>query len=561
MSVPSSTGKRVAVYARVSTTRQAEADLSIPDQIQQAHTWCELNGMTLVRRYVEPGASGTDENRPIFQEMLADARTKPRPFDIVLVHSLSRFCRDQYTYAVATKDLTRAGITLLSLTQPLGDNPIDQLVSTFLVGFDAYQSRENGKHTSRAMKENARQGFWNGSPPPFGYRTVEAGRRGEKVKKALTIFEPEAEVVRRVFAMYLGLEGRQYGIKAIVNQLSAENLRFRSKPFATSNVHRILKQETYAGSHWFNVREAKSGKTRPRSEWVAMEVPCIIERALFDRVQALLADRNPKKTPPRVVTGPILLTGVAVCAACGSGMTLRTGKFNRYRYYTCAGRAQKGPTKCEGCSVPMDGLDTLVLDQLADCVFQPDRLTDLLRGYLHQSKDAEHERRQRLGRLKADLTETEGAIQQLLAMVENHLMELDDPALAERLTQHKLRRSRLRDEIALANSASGTGSLSITPAKLDRLANVMREALKTGPIEFRRNYLRMFVHRIVVSRREVRISGPKAALAKAASSDVPAPGPEVLSFVREWRPLREGMPSRRTALKPLTNLRSAWFFT
>ena len=125
---------------------------------------------------------------------------------------------------------------------------------------------------------------------------------------------------------------------------------------------------------------------------------------------------NPKKTPPRVVTGPILLTGVAICAGCGSGMTLRTGKFNRYRYYACAGRAQKGPTKCEGCAVPMDGLDTLVLDQLADHVFRPDRLTDLLKGYLDRSQDAEHERRQRLGRLKAELTEVDGAIQQLLAL-------------------------------------------------------------------------------------------------------------------------------------------------
>ena len=124
-------------------------------------------------------------------------------------------------------------------------------------------------------------------------------------------------------------------------------------------------------------------------------------------------------------------------------------------------------------------------------------------------------------------------------------MDLDDPALAERLRHHKANRSRLSDEIALANSASGTGSLSITPAKLDRLASAMREALKTGPIEFRRNYLRMFVHRIVVSCREVRISGPKAALAKAASSDVPAPGPEVLSFVREWRPLRDLNPCYR----------------
>jgi Resolvase, N terminal domain len=77
VTVPSSAGKRVALYARVSTTRQAEADLSIPDQIRQAEAWCQQHGMTIVCRYIEPGASGTDENRPIFQEMLAGAKIKP----------------------------------------------------------------------------------------------------------------------------------------------------------------------------------------------------------------------------------------------------------------------------------------------------------------------------------------------------------------------------------------------------------------------------------------------------------------------------------------------------
>jgi DNA invertase Pin-like site-specific DNA recombinase len=133
--------------------------------------------------YVEPGASGTDENRPLFQDMLAHARSKPRPFDILLVHSFSRFCRDEFTYAAAQRDLGRAGISLQSITQPLGDDHTGKMVGQILVAFDAYQSRENGKHTSRAMKENARQGFWNGSVPPFGYRTVEAGRRARRSKR------------------------------------------------------------------------------------------------------------------------------------------------------------------------------------------------------------------------------------------------------------------------------------------------------------------------------------------------------------------------------------------
>ena len=84
---------------------------------------------------------------------------------------------------------------------------------------------------------------------------------------------------------------------------------------------------------------------------------------------------------------------------------------------------------------------------------------------------------QRLGRLKAKLTEIEGAIQKLLDMVERSHMDLDDPALVERLRQHKANRVRLNDEITLASSITSAGSPSITPPKLDRLSGVMREAL------------------------------------------------------------------------------------
>jgi site-specific DNA recombinase len=121
-------------------------------------------------------------------------------------------------------------------------------------------------------------------------------------------------------------------------------------------------------------------------------------------------------------------------------------------------------------------------------------------------------------------------------------MDMEDPALAERLRHHKTNRLRLTDEMASHSGAEIPGKMSITSAKIDRLSAVMQDTLKTGSIEFRHANLRMFVGRVVVSRREVRISGPKAALAKAASSDVPAPGPGVLSFIREWRPVRDSNP-------------------
>lgn len=69
--------------------------------------------------------------------------------------------------------------------------------------FDEYQSRENGKHTLRAMKENARQGFWNGALPPIGYRIVEAENRGAKVKKTLAIDPMHADTVRMIHRLAL----------------------------------------------------------------------------------------------------------------------------------------------------------------------------------------------------------------------------------------------------------------------------------------------------------------------------------------------------------------------
>jgi len=109
-------------------------------------------------------------------------------------------------------------------------------------------------------------------------------------------------------------------------------------------------------------------------------------------------------------------------------------------------------------------------------------------------------------------------MQTLLANVEKGLIDLDDPALAERLHTHKANRTRLNDEIALAARTADQGNLTITPAKLERLSGAMREALKAGRIDLSRAYVRMFVNRVVVSRREVRISGPRKALAKAGSS-------------------------------------------
>ena len=56
---------RAALYLRVSTGRQADNDLSIPDQRRQAKGYCASRGWEIVAEYIEPGASATDDRRRI----------------------------------------------------------------------------------------------------------------------------------------------------------------------------------------------------------------------------------------------------------------------------------------------------------------------------------------------------------------------------------------------------------------------------------------------------------------------------------------------------------------
>lgn len=72
---------------------------------------------------------------------------------------------------------------------------------------------------------------------------------------------------------------------------------------------------------------------KPEDEIVTVLVPPLIDREPFEAVQNRLKINNPKVTPPRVVNGSNLLTGICHCGDCGGAMTLRTGKSSRYRYY------------------------------------------------------------------------------------------------------------------------------------------------------------------------------------------------------------------------------------
>jgi site-specific DNA recombinase len=531
---------RAALYLRVSTARQAEHDVSIPDQKRQGETYCASRGYQLVETYVEPGASATNDRRPEFQRMIEAGTSKPAPFDIVIVHSFSRFFRDHFELEFYVRRLAKNGVRLVSITQEMGDDPMHVMMRQIMALFDEYQSKENAKHVLRALKENARQGFWNGSLPPIGYRIVAAEQRGAKVKKKLEIDPLHSDTVRLIYRLALEGDGTNgpMGVKNIAAHLNQHRIFTRDGGrWGIGQVHRILTRPTYVGRHEFNKR-AKNKMLKPVGEIVTVEVPPLIDQATFDAVQAHLRARNPKVTPARVVSGPTLLTGICFCADCGGAMTLRTGKGGRYRYYTCSIKARQGETGCKGRSIPMEKLDSLVAEHLADRLLQPERLEEILASVLDRRQERAERRREHLAELNKRAAETDLRLKRLYDAIEAGVADLDDPALKERVASLKAIRDQAQADAARATATlEASGQHAITPQMVQRFARTARERIRIDGGGYRRDHLRALAQRVEVADREVRIIGSKSNLLQtltAAAGVMPAT-PGVRSSVLKWR--------------------------
>jgi site-specific DNA recombinase len=87
------------------------------------------------------------------------------------------------------------------MTQDFGEGPSADFSETIIAASDAFNSAENAKHVTRTMLENARQGFWNGSMPLFGYCTIEVEKRGQRIKNHLQIEEREAAMSAGFFSL------------------------------------------------------------------------------------------------------------------------------------------------------------------------------------------------------------------------------------------------------------------------------------------------------------------------------------------------------------------------
>lgn len=519
--------RQVVLYARVSTAEQAEKDLSLPAQLRTMHRHATERGWQVLAEYVEPGASGRDDNRPEFRRMMQDVLAPSANVDAILVVHTSRFMRDAAKSIVHKQALERRNIRVMSVNQETSDDPSGRLMETIYAGFDQYESDINGYRTSAAMRENARRSFVNGSKAPFGFRAelVEAGA-GPKRRK-LVPNPAEVSIVREVFRLYVG----QKGAKSVARELNVRGLRYRDDRLWTKDfVLHVIEETAAIGTYYWGKTDNRTGRVRDRSEWLPIAVEPIIDSTLFESAQTVREGRDPKKNPGRTGSSPLLLAGLLRCGACGASYVLETsGKTDAkgehvYRYYNCRSFVKTGKEACAGHRFPVEKLEKAILERLADEVFTVERCRALIRDIVEESGILRRKTDEHRNELKQQLTDVERRIATWQETLETHADSAD--VVLPRLRELQAKRDELSTTLAKVVPLPTAPPHIYTEANLLRFQRSLRRLFFSEDTNLAKNYLRFLVERIEVRGDTLEVhckTGPTVALLASESDFAAAP--------------------------------------
>lgn len=361
-----------ALYARYSSDNQREE--SIVAQFRACREYCRRKGYTIIHEYADEAYTGTNDNRPQFQQMLADAEAGL--FEVVIAHKLDRIGRNAYDFYKNSHRLQAVGVKMEFAAQEIPDTPEGGMMKAVMAGMSEWYSANLSREVKKGKRENLLAGKAAGGIPLYGY---DIGP-----DKKYIINETEAVAVRQIFEMYAG--GSSYG--NILEWLHGHGFKTkRGKPFGKNSLYDLMKNRRYIG--WsVGGRHRRTGKPRnshaPDDDGVIVVkgvCPVIVDEELFERVQKRMEANRHKNGGRQKAKVPYLLSGYVFCDVCGGAMvggaTTNT-KGVRTRYYRCETHMRKGKTVCANRAINADELERDVLNQLRAVLYDEGVLDTLV---------------------------------------------------------------------------------------------------------------------------------------------------------------------------------------
>jgi site-specific DNA recombinase len=482
------TPKRVVIYARVSSDRQ-DVDLSITAQLKALREYASKHGYTIIKEFVDEAESGRSTARPAFREMIGLARMKHPPFEMILVWKLSRFARNREDSIVYKSLLRKQGIQVVSINEPIEDTPTGRLMEGLIEVIDEFYSSNLAQDITRGLRENASRGFFNGSHAAFGYQR-KAVKDGDKERNTLEPNPDQISIVLRIFNEVA--DGK--GLKEIAKSLNKDGIPSPSGgKWGKQRLHKILTNEVYTGRMVYGKKHKGYSDLPPVVKDNAW--PAIIEKPLFEKVQATLKSRAPIVTHPRVTSSNYLLSGLIKCHKCGAAYIGYGAKSGQFHYYVCGTTYSKGKDICPSQHLPKEKVEAYVSERIRSYILTDDHLTELIKLSNAEIGNSHQKNTERMEIIDQEIKEWQGRLDRLYEFIEtksiepermsNRIIEVQDKV--EQLKKAKL-------EIEEAHWKQQTQF--IDPEKVLTYVQELRAFIDEKGLFARKAFLRSFIRSI-----------------------------------------------------------------
>ncbi len=367
------TRQRTAAYARVSCGKDEmlhslAAQVSFYSELIQRKSEWEYAGV-----YADEAETGTKDSRPEFQRLIEDCRAGK--IDFIITKSISRFARNTVDLLQTVRELKALGVGVFFEEQNLNSMSGDgELMLTILAAYAQEESRSVSENSKWRIRKDFREGKAAGHMRIYGY---------DCKARELTINPAEAEVVRMIYADYLGGMGRN----AIMKKLTALGIPTKSGGrWSESTVHSILTDEKIIGDMClqksFVANHLTKRHKRNHGEFERYYVEGthepIVSAETYEAVQAELGRRAAKVKPSRKQAFSEF-TGIIHCGRCGANFRRKVSATStKYAKttWTCATYTNRGKDECPSKRIPEDILKAKCAEALGLAEYDPVRFKD-----------------------------------------------------------------------------------------------------------------------------------------------------------------------------------------
>ena len=172
---------KAIIYNRVSSDDQVKGT-SLDFQEKTCSKYCKDRNIEIVKIFREGGESAKDfkdKNRVKLLEALEYCRKNKNKIDAFVVLRVDRFARNTEDHFAIRKILLNYGVSLHSVTEPIGNSPTEKFIETVLAGAAEFDNAIRSQRSIDGMASRIKQGIYP-FKPPMGYSCAHHNKQGEK---------------------------------------------------------------------------------------------------------------------------------------------------------------------------------------------------------------------------------------------------------------------------------------------------------------------------------------------------------------------------------------------